>query len=678
MLSRLPKLLRPTVDLTESTNIYLSDTRVLFTHYYIFFCIYIYTQRRNNGLVTRRRTEVHNHCILYQQQEHCGIGYIAAVVALENRDKHSNNTMLSVRDMDRLLRHRPQVDGGRDEKQALPLLCPTDATHGRYHHQQQRKLRRTALFTLTVVLLVSVGTCGNLRNLELMRTISHPVVDPATRSSSSTTTTTTNNENKNYNNKNHDKMESICMFAEIDLQNMHHFTPRYKQAVLTVAKGVALESLRRQCPIKRPSSTDGDDDVCESLAFYDILVKVYEKKNQTDSLLLSDSQDDEWVCAFSHLLTTTTTNNKNHSTTIAAAHIDNNQYHHNNNNNVVNDDQTGRRIRILTRPETYDKYKQNRIDATQCTWIATIRLDADDLLGPGYVAFVAQQIQTQLAVSTATMMTTTTTTATTTSHDRNNNNNKNNKDGSNSSFSSSSYSSPWLGAMMVATQLPYLILAMDRCYLGETKHYKNGWSIGQTHIYRRDVYEQIKYNGIFDPQPHHKAFAIMRQKIQKIMIPKKKKSKPSSLSSSSATSNNKKRKRRQYEQQEESFVPIKFMDAKSLGFTSTVGVWRLTSLSSHFPWRKVIEDGILRPCSSTRQQQDLLQKMKLLDNNDAEFGDLVFHVTNVTDAVTAGDACRSNTYFKTMQKKNNCEDAEQRWKLNFPPVPRPPHPLTAY
>lgn len=185
-------------------------------------------------------------------------------------------------------------------------------------------------------------------------------------------------------------------------------------------------------------------------------------------------------------------------------------------------------------------------NTTNCEWVVSVKLDADDVLAPGYLDWIADKIIPTL--------------------DR--------------------------GALVASRRLPRLNYGFNRCYANPKKGlqgnmgthatcpYWTGWSVGQTRIFRRDVFEALGMP--FQSDPHALALSKLRSAVfWKIL----KKEPPASLKSDFKLAKNFTLFNSK-EAEMENATGIKMVETTDGGF-GPAGIYMKTPMSSHFPFGKV-------------------------------------------------------------------------------------------
>lgn len=183
---------------------------------------------------------------------------------------------------------------------------------------------------------------------------------------------------------------------------------------------------------------------------------------------------------------------------------------------------------------------------TNCDWVVSVKLDADDILAPGYLDWVVDKILPTV--------------------DR--------------------------GAIVASRRLPRLNYGFNRCYanpktglvgkLGThaTCPYWAGWATGQTRIFRRDVF--IALGMPFQSEPHALALSVLRSQIFTTILQE---TPPSYLEADFQIAKN-------YswfnstDAEMEAKTGIKMIETTDAGF-GPAGIYMKTPLSSHFPFGNV-------------------------------------------------------------------------------------------
>ena len=257
------------------------------------------------------------------------------------------------------------------------------------------------------------------------------------------------------------------------------------------------------------------------------------------------------------------------------------------------------------------------LDAADCKWVATVRLDADDSLTTGYLDFVVDHVIPKLATTKT----------------------------------KSGY--PWLGALVASRSVAGFFWGDHRCTAFSSSPqagagYQGGVSIGQTRLYRRDVHTAV--GKPIRGGNHVYELGALRTLIAKQFLNMTNYQSPFGANYVPDV-----------DARDEEIAQVKAIEPSIDGFGYVSGVYTKTPLSGTFPWLYSLE--IPRCTRATWREitsafpagsmDFLLQSpaIKLLGN------------------LSVYDVCRSNVYFlkRKRQSKNwnyarTCEEFEKEWQ----------------
>ena len=195
----------------------------------------------------------------------------------------------------------------------------------------------------------------------------------------------------------------------------------------------------------------------------------------------------------------------------------------------------------------------NWFDKTQCEWVVSVKLDADDVLAPGYLDWIVKKV-----IPTV---------------DR--------------------------GALVATRRLPRLNYGFHRCdtdinaglkgILGkpETCPYWSGWAVGQTRIFRRNVFDA--FGRPFQSDAHALALTTMRRAVFTEIL----KERPPWYLRENFQHAKRWHLFRRSDAIMEKKTGIKMVDSSEAGFGPS-GIYVRTTLSSHFPFSRA---PTLAPCT---------------------------------------------------------------------------------
>lgn len=259
-----------------------------------------------------------------------------------------------------------------------------------------------------------------------------------------------------------------------------------------------------------------------------------------------------------------------------------------------------------------ESLEPDAIRNSSCKWIAFVRLDADDALGTDYFNYIGDYLVPNL-------------------------------------LERKFYGKDYLGAVVASSHLPVLYYGFGHCDFNpdpyKNKHY-SGFSVGQTRIYRKDVYEELTYRKAAPGVSHVRVIEHMRNIImQQFMKDKEYKSQIYD-----------KRDDLKYRQRDEDATAVKMIDVSKIDFQKPLGIYFQTPLSGNFPWRDIMK----KPECTYQKQQEFLGKYDY--SMDYSF---IFDQVN-TKNLTIMDACKSNVYFNNVQAVlmrtfKTCESLSKGW-----------------
>lgn len=249
-------------------------------------------------------------------------------------------------------------------------------------------------------------------------------------------------------------------------------------------------------------------------------------------------------------------------------------------------------------PRSY-KNMANWFEKTTCEWVVSVKLDADDVLAPGYLDWIVKKV-----IPTV---------------DR--------------------------GALVATRRLPRLNYGFHRCdteinsglngILGkpETCPYWSGWAVGQTRIFRRNVFDSL--GRPFQSDAHALALTIMRKAVYNEIL---KETPPWYL-----RENFQHAKRwhmfRRSDAIMEKTTGIKMVDSVEAGFGPS-GIYVRTPLSSHFPFGKT---PTLAPCTKKKWTETVA---RVTAKNVVKGKYDYLYEWGKTSNLTYYDLCKSSKIFR--------------------------------
>lgn len=278
-----------------------------------------------------------------------------------------------------------------------------------------------------------------------------------------------------------------------------------------------------------------------------------------------------------------------------------------------------RNLQVDFSPGAYDAQRV-AFGKTTCAWVVSVKLDADDILAPGYIDWIVEKVIPSL--------------------DR--------------------------GAIVASRRLPRLHYGFDRCYanrntvyaepgLNTTCPYWSGWAVGQTRIFRRDVFEALGMP--FKSDAHAIALSDLRSAVFTRILNEK----PPSFLRRDFELAKDFNSFRATDTEMEKKTGIKMIESTDAGF-GPAGFYMKSPLSSHFPFMSVTN---LHHCS--RETWDAaVTNATVLNTVKGNFS-YMFDWGRKSN-VTFYHMCRSSTIFQKDRMWHRsvgnatCEEAEHRFQ----------------
>jgi hypothetical protein len=260
------------------------------------------------------------------------------------------------------------------------------------------------------------------------------------------------------------------------------------------------------------------------------------------------------------------------------------------------------RVIVDFSPNSYNE-SLRRVSTSNCEWIVSVNLDADDILVPGYIDWIINQILPTL--------------------DK--------------------------GAIVASRRLPRLHYGFNRCNLDvkqgllgklgtwETCPYWSGWATGQTRILRRDIFESL--DRPLHPVPHALALSQLRSAIITNLL---KQIPPVYLHNDFELAKN-------YtlfesiDNEMELITGIKMIDSTDAGF-GPAGIYTKTPLSSHFPFAEV---STYDYCSKEKWEE-VISNANLLNQANQSYDYL--YEWGQKSKITFYHMCKSSIMYKKERK----------------------------
>lgn len=206
---------------------------------------------------------------------------------------------------------------------------------------------------------------------------------------------------------------------------------------------------------------------------------------------------------------------------------------------------TYERLNVDFGANAYKTAATNFASNTDCDWFVSVKLDADDVLAPGYLDWVVQSVIPTL--------------------DR--------------------------GAIVASRKLPRLNYGFGRCFVNPEKHffksmgqldtcpYYNGWSVGQVRVLRRDVF--LALGMPFDSDAHAVNLSVLRAGVVEKIL----KRAPIPLLKRDFQLVKNFTLFQDTDAEMEELTGIKMVETTEAGF-GPAGIYMKTPLSSHFPFNE--------------------------------------------------------------------------------------------
>lgn len=254
--------------------------------------------------------------------------------------------------------------------------------------------------------------------------------------------------------------------------------------------------------------------------------------------------------------------------------------------------------------ESAHQHAANAFRTTTCQWVVIVKLDADDVLFPGYLDWIVQKVIPTL--------------------DR--------------------------GALVTSRELPVLSCGFNRCmseYIA--MNFFGGMSVGQTRVFRRDVFEALGMP--FESPTHTSCWFVFRRAVFEHIL----KVKPPAVLRRPVPPE----VWRNFSLQEsmdsdlEKATGIRTVETTSSGF-GPAGIYLRTPLSGHFEYDKIL----------TRTQECTPQEWSRVITDATRSNVMkskMAYVRNVIFAanMTLFDTCKSHKYFEIdWFDKHTCEEME--------------------
>lgn len=258
---------------------------------------------------------------------------------------------------------------------------------------------------------------------------------------------------------------------------------------------------------------------------------------------------------------------------------------------------------------------------TNCSWVVSTKLDADDFLVPGYLDWIAQKVIPSLE------------------------------------------NDDMRGALVSGRFIGKLEYGYGRCDVNtnEGPTHWPGESMGQTRVLRREVFEALGMP--FEAPSHVKALTTTRRGVlEKILLIKEQHQLPEALTnmrikrSYSLTS--------QHDSAMENITGIRMIETHQAGFGAP-GVWLRTPLSSHLKYDRL---KAASTCSVARWSEVIHEAM-FMNGIKSQF-DYVYDTLKVLNA-SLYDACKSSRTFpkfnQDLMNGSTCEEMDRNWRSILSP-----------
>lgn len=252
----------------------------------------------------------------------------------------------------------------------------------------------------------------------------------------------------------------------------------------------------------------------------------------------------------------------------------------------------------------------NEIRDSNCKWVAFVRLDADDALKTDYFNYIGDQLIPNV-------------------------------------LERKFHNSDYLGAVVASPCLPVLYFAFGHCDILDPCPDKympySGLTVGQTRIYRRDVYERLTFREATQGGNHAYVIERVRNEVMRQFM------NVTDYRSEVVD----KRGNLEYRRTDEEATAVKMIHV------SKFGIYLQTPLSGHFPWREIKK----KPLCTHEKQQEISKFYE--HSTDLSF---VFDRNN-TESLSIMDVCKSHRFFKKyqaalMRKYKTCERVAKAWDLH--------------
>ena len=254
-----------------------------------------------------------------------------------------------------------------------------------------------------------------------------------------------------------------------------------------------------------------------------------------------------------------------------------------------------------------------------CAWVANIRLDADDVLAPGYLEYISNNVVKQLEQTTT--------------------------------FKGD----PWLGAVLAPRRLNRVVLGHGICMASmmERKVFA-GYSVGQATLVSVSVFATLGYSAVSGD--HTAVLQLLRNEVtRKVLRDVNYSSRAGRLPALNKSTNlmedGFQSYNEAYDKMDEAQSRITFIDIRENSF-GPVHPYLVTPLSGHFPWGELNE---LPPCT--------LSQMKQIQGGFGYNIDFAFAGMKILEPIQLIDACRSNIHFRKAAKEMFSSDAENCFQM---------------
>jgi hypothetical protein len=278
------------------------------------------------------------------------------------------------------------------------------------------------------------------------------------------------------------------------------------------------------------------------------------------------------------------------------------------------------RLDIDFSPDAYQKVATSFLSQeNKCNWIVSIKLDADDVLSPGYLDWITRSIIPTLH----------------------------------------------RGAVVASRKLARLNYGFGRCFVNPEIHffkpmgeydtcpYFAGWSVGQVRVMRRDVFEALDMP--FDSDAHAVNLSVLRAQVMTKVL---KRVPPPLLNRDFKLVKN-------YtlfldtDAEMEELTGIKMVETTEAGF-GPAGVYMKTPLSSHFPFNEYPSYGECTPAlwSKAISNATLLNKVKGTFDYIYNYGE--------KSKMTLLDLCKSSGTWRKERRSwfgmKTCEEMDKHFQ----------------